>query len=434
MIEDTEIRIALLTPYSGGNLGDAAIQDAMIANLRSRLPGVQFSGISLNSDNFLQRHASRAFPLCVSQRPFYGMARSKPAPQPVAPKTPLTRSAVKKIPGVKSAILLWHELRHCVGGYRFLRQHDLLIVSGGGQLDEEWGGAWGHPFALFKWTVLARLARVPVAFASVGACKTKSGMARFFLKHALRKAHYRSYREKNSRELVVKFFPRASEDDLVPDIAFSLPLSEMPQLADIRSRANGSKIVAISPIAYAKPGTWPHEDQRLYERYLAQMEEILLQLLKGGYFVVLVWSSRADKSVITELLNGLRNEAKEAASTRLYVPPIENWEDLVAALREVDVLIASRLHSTILGFVAQTPTIAISFDPKVDWVMEDLGQTEYLFHIHDVAAQAVIAALEKIDLQKIAASKISDYLQEIRSISVQQYDRLARLASGETQL
>src|SRR5215813_12015498 len=45
-------RIALLTPYNGGNFGDAAIQDAMIANIRLRLPGAQFSGICLNCDNF----------------------------------------------------------------------------------------------------------------------------------------------------------------------------------------------------------------------------------------------------------------------------------------------------------------------------------------------------------------------------------------------
>src|SRR6185437_9395874 len=55
-----------------------------------------------------------------------------------------------------------------------------LIVSGGGQLDEEWGGAWGHPFALFKWAMLARLAKVPLAFASVGACKAASTTSRFF--------------------------------------------------------------------------------------------------------------------------------------------------------------------------------------------------------------------------------------------------------------
>ena len=57
------LRIALLTPYTGANLGDASIQDAMIANLCLRLPDVEFSGISLNCDNFVERHGTDAFPL-----------------------------------------------------------------------------------------------------------------------------------------------------------------------------------------------------------------------------------------------------------------------------------------------------------------------------------------------------------------------------------
>src|ERR1700719_489534 len=57
-------RIALLPPYNGGNFGDAAIQDAMIANLRLRLPDAQISGITLNSTSFLERHGAAGFPLC----------------------------------------------------------------------------------------------------------------------------------------------------------------------------------------------------------------------------------------------------------------------------------------------------------------------------------------------------------------------------------
>src|ERR1700722_1299827 len=70
-------RIALLTPYTGGNLGDAAIQDAIIANLQLRLPGAQFSGISLNCDNFVEQHAMDAFPLCATSIPFYTMCAGK---------------------------------------------------------------------------------------------------------------------------------------------------------------------------------------------------------------------------------------------------------------------------------------------------------------------------------------------------------------------
>ena len=91
-------------------------------------------------------------------------------------------------PIYKAARRVYQELRHCAGAYRFLRTEDLLIVSGGGQLDEEWGGPWGHPFTLFKWAVLARIAHVPFAIASVGACKLTSKTSRFFVSVALRMA------------------------------------------------------------------------------------------------------------------------------------------------------------------------------------------------------------------------------------------------------
>ena len=62
-------RIALVTPYTGGNLGDAAIQDAMIFNLRRRMPGATFFGITLDGDNFLRQHGEGAFPLMAASMP-----------------------------------------------------------------------------------------------------------------------------------------------------------------------------------------------------------------------------------------------------------------------------------------------------------------------------------------------------------------------------
>ena len=69
-------QVALLTPYTGGNLGDAAIQDAMIANLRRRMPSAQFLGITLNCDNFLKQHGVGAFPLLAESMPFSYRSRS----------------------------------------------------------------------------------------------------------------------------------------------------------------------------------------------------------------------------------------------------------------------------------------------------------------------------------------------------------------------
>jgi polysaccharide pyruvyl transferase WcaK-like protein len=439
-------RIALLTPYSGNNLGDAAIQDAMIANLRLRLAGAQFSGISLNCENFLEHHGSRAFPLCVTSRPFYGMSGGSIADRPQAEAAKPSRKnlvirALARAPGLRrslKAVRVWmadvsRELRHSIEGYRFLRTQDLLVVSGGGQLDEEWGGPWGHPFTLFKWGVLAGMARVPFAITSVGACKVTSASSRFLLRTALRFARYRSYRDQNSQEIAAGLLPSCARDSVAPDLAFSLPPAELPPPAGIRQLAQGRRVIAISPIAYARPQSWPHEDYALYDRYLQQLAQVISCLIERGDFVAIVRSAFSDERVIPELLARLDEKSKERLLQQIHVPSITTWKDLIASLRDADFLIASRLHSAILGFATKTPTIAISFDPKVDWVMQDLGQTDYLLQIRDFTAEGVIRTLDRIALRRDAVlEQIASHQRRILSVSSSQYDLLAELATASS--
>jgi len=384
---DSGPRIALLTPYTGGNLGDAAIQDAMVFNLRVRLPGARFSGVTLNCANFVERHGEDAFPLSGNHQPSYGMrgamAKREATTQRPAAGSTLHRPIVwadhiKKL--LRSIPLLapfarWvrdrvrpisREIRHSRDGYRFLRTQHLLIVSGGGQLDDTWGGAWGHPFALFKWSVLARIARIPFVIASVGASATNSRLSRLLLSASLRMASYRSYRDENSKKIATALLRSAISDPIVPDLAFGLPSSDYPPPAQIRVRSQGRMVVAISPIAYARPGIWPRHDSALYTRYLHQMAVAISQLLEHEYFLVMVCSTLADKVVIDEILDRVDSESKKRLCSQSYTPVTETWRDLVASLQDVDFLIASRLHSVILGFMSAVPTIAISFDPKMD--------------------------------------------------------------------
>ena len=449
-MKKTSHRVALLTPYNGGNLGDAAIQDAVIANLRQRLPGARFAGISLNCDSFAERHcAAGGFPLCATSRRFYGMssgsAFGNPATSGVAHFLGMNGTGaltVQAVPnqtswfrrGLRKArawvTVIPREIRHWFQGYLFLRTQDVVIVSGGGQLDEEWGGPWGHPYALFKWGMLARMAGVPCAVVSVGAGKLKSIVSRFFLSAALRMASYRSYRDVNTKDIAARLFDPAGKDLIVPDLAFSLsPIESLP-LSNVQALAKGRSIVAISPIAFAKPGSWPRQDQILFERYLSQMASVVSQLLQRGVFVVFVSSSLGDdEHVIPELLDHLDSEARSNLAPQITAPPIFSWKDLAACLRDVDVLIASRLHSLITGIVVQKPVIAIGFDPKVQWLMEDLGQTEYLLQFSDFTAAEVLDCFDRIQLQRDSVlAQIKFYPESIHSTLESQYDTLASLA------
>ena len=363
----------------------------MVANIRLRLLDARFSGVTLNCDNFLDRHGAGAFPLTGASVRFYGMSRGRLARRPnerenlVAPSknsrgiwASAIKSTAKRLPFVP---ILWQclrvslriprEIRHCVKGFVFLRTQDLLVVSGGGQLNEEYGGAWAHPFTLFKWAVLARMARVPYVVASVGAGKVTSRTSRMFVSAALRAACYRSYRDKHSREIAAGLLGRRAVDVVVPDLAFSLPPTELPKPTAIRAISQQRTVIAISPIVFAKSGKWPTEDDVLHDRYLTEMAEVLSQLLRRDCFLVMACSSLFDdESVIPQLFERLDDESKKRLAGQIHIPIISSWKDFVATLRDVDLLIASRLHSTILGFISEIPTVAISFDPKVEWLMQ----------------------------------------------------------------
>ena len=448
-------RVALMTPYNGGNLGDAAIQDAMIANLRLRMPGAQFCGITLDCENFVKQHGVGAFPLLASGMAFSYRSGRDLAQQPKGADrsaveadypgrkvwtNPIKR-ALRSVPGLVPLLkrarawvtAIRREIFHSFEGYRVLRTQDLLLVSGGGQLDEEYGGAWRLPYAICKWVLLARLARVPCAMVSVGVGKITLSASRTLISIALRMCLYRSFRETKSRAIAASLLPRATNDSVVPDLAFSLPDSELPSpIGGIRTMARGRPVIALSPIAYARPGSWPTPNRALHDRYVQQMAQVLSCLTRQGYFLIVVCSSLGDdESVIPDLLGRVDDEMKCSLYGQIHLPTIKTWRDLVAVLRDTDYLIASRLHGTILGFVTQTPAVAISFDPKVDWVMEDLKQTDYLLHFQDFTAEDVLNAFKRIKARRDAVvEQIASYRQGIlsTSASARQYDLLAGLA------
>ncbi len=437
-VRERPVRIALLTPYTGGNLGDAAIQDSMITNLAVRIPGAQFTGITLNCQNFVTKHGVSAFPLLASSPLPWGSGGWS-VPREVEPPTvrsegtartgsanPIKR-VLRTVPGLvpllkrvrAAAAHVSRELSHSFGAFRVLRKHDLFIVSGGGQLDDEWGGPWELPLAVCKWVFLARLAGVPCAMASVGAGKISSSASRVFFSTALWLSSYRSYRETNTRGIASRLLSQAARDPVVADLVFSLPESEIPLAAgSIRKAAQGRPIIAVSPIAFAKPSNWPTPDREVHDRYVREMAKVISCLRRQGYFPIVVCSSLGDdESVIPEILAHVDEEANRSLREPVHFPKVETWREFVRVLRDVDYLVASRLHGTILGFLTQTPTVAISFDPKVDWVMEDLHQTEYLLQIRDFTAEQVLNRLDRIKTSASCRRRSIDLLSKEHSFA-----------------
>ena len=399
--------IALLTPYTGGNLGDAAIQEAAIQNVRTRYPDARLCLVSILPKLTAGLHDVPSFPLGrrgqwpdepasatnasddaagrtsqAAQRGVFG--RVKVAVKAFRPMYSILKRAHDKLWPV------YDELVHIRRVYRFLKSVDLVLVSGGGQLDEYWGGPWGHPYALFKWGLLAKITSSRFVVLSVGTCALESKVSAFFIRNALRLASYRSYRDQTSKELL-KDIAFTRDDEVYPDLAFSYSNNEVfePSAAE-----RTGKIVGVSPIAYLASRGWPDEDSSVFDPYFDSLIVLVHALIQRGYSVVLFSSDGPDREIVNDMVETLTKGNNLGATGRLKHPPTLTLPDLLEQLRKVDYVVASRLHGVIVSHRFCLPVLAISYDRKVDTYMADVGLSQYCMDIHTVRSESLIEAFE----------------------------------------
>jgi polysaccharide pyruvyl transferase WcaK-like protein len=386
--------VALLSPCGHGNLGDAAIQDAVIQSLRARFPQAAIRGITLKPDDTAERHRIEAsaigsftipggywvVPRGTSAHAGWAqsaLARSGPGSSAAHPpgRALLVRALRAVIVGLLGSGRAWivrEEVRHLLAGFRLVRRLDALIISGGGQLDDFWGGAWGHPYAMFKWTLLARLADVPVAYLSVGVGELSSPLTRWFVKAGMRLAGYRSYRDSESKRRL-RAVGFGGDDPVYPDLAFSLTPDLAPPPNPTGAR---SDIVALSPIAYRDPRVWPRKDQRTYDAYMGKLVAFARWLLAAGYRVHLFTTDSPDEPVVRDLDRLLRT-AGGFDPGRLLAVPTPGVSEVLALARQARIVVASRMHGVLLSLLVHTPVLALSYDRKVTSLMAEMGLSRH---------------------------------------------------------
>ena len=224
-------RVALLGPYGTGNLGDAAIQEAIIQSLRRHLREVEFWGVSLRPADTMERHGIQAFPISRHVLDKHCNSRPQQTWRDIngSKKTAIHDQWPSIFANLASRMCdVLHEIRFMVKAFRFLKEIEVLIFSGGGQLDEYWGGPWGQPFTLFKWAFFAKLAGCKVVFCGVGVDSLKSSLSKRFIRSALSLAQYRSYRDERSRSIAEEIGQHC-KGFVHPDLAYGLDVSSLTE-------------------------------------------------------------------------------------------------------------------------------------------------------------------------------------------------------------
>jgi polysaccharide pyruvyl transferase WcaK-like protein len=365
----------------------------LIEEIRRRYPQAEIFGLTSNPVDTKQRHKIAAYP-----------ARNMPVSVNVAVHRSPTnnvdtksdgdlntvlhriKDGIKNIPflysGLKLTQSICRQLVSLIGEIGFIvrslqrvKGTDLLIVAGSGQLCDNFYGAWGFPYTLLKWAIIARLSRAKLAFASCGAGPIDSWLSRTFIKRALLLADYRSFRDQESKELIEKKVGVRGNQPVLPDLVFGAKLRSQDGFDE-------SRIVAVNPFPHYDYRYWPVSEPDAYQSYIDRLASFTSWLIKHNFTALLFATQlRADPLVMEDVKSILMKDKNLDLDKHLLMKTIASVEELVEQLSGADAVVASRFHGVLLSFLLKKPVLALSHHPKVANLMRDMGQSDYILDI-----------------------------------------------------
>ncbi len=382
-------RIGLLEHLGGGNLGDDATVEAVMQNIKRRWPDSVLYGLSMNPDDTATRHGITSYPirkqtwtLGAARMPFETGDKAHQRIKRFVRRYALIFRVMRafRTVAITAPRSFIQELIFLHKSFRVVRSLDILVISGGGQLLDHWGGPWNYPYTIFKWIVLAHLARVKCIVLNVGAGPITHPLSKKLISGSLALADYVSFRDDKSRALAQDIGFKGPSH-VFPDCVYGLDV-KAPYATAARSQPN--TMVGIAPMAYGDRTVYPEHETRVYENLISSLGTFGSQLLKGQYSLSLFCSDiGVDPPALDDLEAAVRSHGCLDISS-IQKPTLRSGKDLIAAIASMHFVVTCRFHGVVFSHLLNVPVLAISHHAKMTSLMTDLGLSEYCIDIHDV--------------------------------------------------
>jgi polysaccharide pyruvyl transferase WcaK-like protein len=405
-----ERRIAVWGHYHGGNLGDELVVATIVDAIRRRHPEAAVLGISMSPADTSARHGIDALPI-----------------NPGLPRLLGAVVRVRLLGGlVARAGRVLAELPFLVRSYRALRTVDLVVVAGSGQLLDEWGGPWLHPYTTYRWAMLARLARVPMVYPSIGAGPIDARLSAFFIRSAVAHAEDVTVRDEHSGRVLASIGV-SRRLAVCPDMAYGLPREWLPRPEE-RHASGAGPVVGLNVMAHQDRRYWPRGDPNRYERFLEKMAEFTRWLVESGYRVRLFSSQvRADRRVADDLVRLLEERGSpDPGRFRSALDDISRVEDLLRVVAGCDLVVAARYHSVLLPLLLDIPVLGLAYNPKTSELLKSVGCPERCLDIDNFTVEELVEAFRDLERDRVpgACDERRRRVAAHRAAVLEQFDRL----------
>lgn len=184
----------------------------------------------------------------------------------------------------------------------------------------------------------------------------------------------------------------------------------------------GCKLLERSGVAFG-------EDKRLLgvfirswkdDAFLPELVRACDKLAELGWQIVFVPMHFPQDIVIA------KQAAKQMQADSVYIKEMGSPEEMLSIIKNFDLIIGMRLHALIVGAVAGVPLVGVSYDPKVERFLQQIGQ-QSLNTVEELKADTLVELVKWADLNR--AEIIQDMAARMERLRQKAW-QAARLAAG----
>ncbi|OON94749.1 MAG: polysaccharide pyruvyl transferase CsaB [Candidatus Epulonipiscioides saccharophilum] len=244
-----------------------------------------------------------------------------------------------------------------------------LLISGGGSLLQDVTSLKTIPYYLFI-AQLGILFRKKVVFYSQGIGPVNHIINKHLIRYIANKVNYIFVRDKKSK-LFLESMAIKTNIEISPDPVFALKLDHTLTF-QIKKEIRYKKTVGI----YIRP--WKNQAQII--KVITQISAYLLSLDYKIYFISM--QPIQDTQIARQIATSLKNNNITVIERPLTI------SETLAFTANFEFIIGMRLHSLIMAIIANTPAIALSYDPKIENIMNEL-HIDHQIKIEDISFSAL---------------------------------------------
>jgi polysaccharide pyruvyl transferase CsaB len=366
-------RVGITGSYGGLNLGDEAILQSIITQLRKDVPKIEITVFSRDAEDTKQRH---------------GVERTVPV---------RTLSRAEVLPEVERL--------------------DLLILGGGGILYD------ADARTYLREVQLAREKRVPVFVYAIGAGPLTHAAAQAAVRESLGEAEMVTVREKSAHRVLEEAGVHR-EIVVTADPALLLKPEPLPRGILKHEGLEGSR--RLIGMSVREPGVAaPDLDEKVYHALLANAADFMVDRWNANVVFVPMERSVLDTqhshAVIAKMLRAQRATVLKGEYTS---GQILSW------MGKFDFALGMRLHFLIFAAIQGTPFAALPYAGKVSGFLEALGVPAPPLNL--VNAGRLIAYLDDSwDRRRSIRTRITESLPALQERARETHKLLLEVLTGQ---